>query len=232
MPAPWHRRAQTDIRTGVFWNEVASGFIAGLVARHTLEFERRTRGVLGKDVLTRLRDYVIAHIDEPIEVSTLEDSGAQPVPFYPVAHPIRWRQSAPLRRAFAMATSGRACSSCPIRLGRCRGAHRLCRPGHLTRWVRRVHGVSPTELVARAQRAGIFKISGSLFPKSRSRGAELPRSRRQTRKNNMTDLIERRFHRLGTQLSGRLSRPSDDHYATTTAIWGKAETTPLSDEKN
>jgi AraC family transcriptional regulator len=62
------------MRTGVFWNEVASGFIAGLVARHTLEFERRTRGVLGKDVLTRLRDYVIAHIDEPIEVSTLEDS--------------------------------------------------------------------------------------------------------------------------------------------------------------
>jgi hypothetical protein len=50
----------------------------------------------------------------------------------------------------------------------------------------------------------------------------------------MTDLIERRFHRLGTQLSGRLSRPSDDDYATTTAIaiWGKAETTPLSDEKN
>src|ERR1700676_2538045 len=131
-----------------FWNEVASGFIAGLVARHTLEFERRTRGVLGKDVLTRLRDYVIAHIDEPIEVSTLEDSGAQPVPFYPVVHPTRWRQSAPLRRAFAMATSGRACSSCPIRLGRCRGAHRLCRPGHLTRWVRRVHGVSLTELVA------------------------------------------------------------------------------------
>jgi hypothetical protein len=83
-----------------FWNEVASGFIAGLVARHTLEFERRTRGVLGKDVLTRLTDYVIAHIDEPIEVSTLEDSGAQPVPFYPVVHPIRWRQSAPLRRAF------------------------------------------------------------------------------------------------------------------------------------
>jgi len=28
-----------------------------------------------------IADYVIAHIDEPIEVSTLEDSGAQPVPF-------------------------------------------------------------------------------------------------------------------------------------------------------
>jgi AraC family transcriptional regulator len=37
--------------------------------------------MLGKDVLTRLRDYVIAHIDEPIEVSTLEDSGARPFHF-------------------------------------------------------------------------------------------------------------------------------------------------------
>jgi hypothetical protein len=36
----------------------------------------------------------------------------------------------------------------------------------------------------------------------------------------MTDLIERRFHRLGTQLSGRLSRPSDDHYAATT-VWAE-----------
>src|ERR1700730_8853935 len=133
---------------------------------------------------------------------------------------------------FAMATSGRACSSCPIRLGRCRGAHRLCRP-------KPSHALGPARsrrfpdgTGRLSQRAGIFKISGSLFPKSRSRGAELPRSRRQTRKNNMTDLIERRFHRLGTQLSGLLSRPSDDDYATTTAIWGKAETTPLSDEKN
>ena len=155
MPAPWHRRAQTDIRTGVFWNEVASGFIAGLVARHTLEFERRTRGVLGKDVLTRLRDYVIAHIDEPIEVSTLEDSGAEPVPFYPVAHPIRWRQSAPLRRAFAMATSGRACSSCPIRLGRCRGAHRLCRP-------------KPSHALGPARSRRFPDGTGRLSPKSRN----------------------------------------------------------------
>jgi hypothetical protein len=37
--------------------------------------------VLGKDVLRRLRDYVIAHIDEPIEVSTLEDRGRSPFHF-------------------------------------------------------------------------------------------------------------------------------------------------------
>jgi FAD/FMN-containing dehydrogenase len=37
----------------------------------------------------------------------------------------------------------------------------------------------------------------------------------------MTDLIERTFHRLGEQLSGRLSRPGDDAYAAATAIWAK-----------
>lgn len=37
----------------------------------------------------------------------------------------------------------------------------------------------------------------------------------------MTDLIERTFLRLVKQLSGRLSRPGDDRYATATAIWAK-----------
>src|SRR4051812_22859178 len=35
----------------------------------------------------------------------------------------------------------------------------------------------------------------------------------------MTDLIERKLHRLGEQLTGRLSRPGDDRYAAATAIW-------------
>jgi len=162
--------------------------------------------VLGKDVLTRLRDYVIAHIDEPNEVSTLAKIvGRSPLhftrlftrfvgvsPHRYVVH-LRWQRAVELVRHVRSGLADVA-----VRTG-------FADQSHLTRWVRRVHGVSLTELVARAQRAGIFKISGSLFPKSRSRGAELPRSRRQTRKNNMTDLIERRFHRLGTQLSG-LSR--------------------------
>jgi FAD/FMN-containing dehydrogenase len=37
----------------------------------------------------------------------------------------------------------------------------------------------------------------------------------------MTNLIERTFHRLSTQLPGRLSVPGDDRYAATTAIWAK-----------
>jgi FAD/FMN-containing dehydrogenase len=37
----------------------------------------------------------------------------------------------------------------------------------------------------------------------------------------MTDLIERKLHRLGEQLPGRLSRPGSDRYVAATAIWAK-----------
>jgi AraC family transcriptional regulator len=55
----------------LFWNEIASAFIDGLLLRHTASFDGRARGTLGKDVLQRLRDYVMAHLDEPIEVAAL-----------------------------------------------------------------------------------------------------------------------------------------------------------------
>jgi FAD/FMN-containing dehydrogenase len=37
----------------------------------------------------------------------------------------------------------------------------------------------------------------------------------------MTNLIEKTFLRLGEQLSGRLSRPGEDRYASATATWAK-----------
>src|SRR5262249_40529710 len=37
----------------------------------------------------------------------------------------------------------------------------------------------------------------------------------------MTDLIETKLHKLGNQLSGRLSMPGDDRYLAATAIWAK-----------
>ena len=41
------------------------------------------------------------------------------------------------------------------------------------------------------------------------------------RSSAMADLIERGFQRLDQELCGRLSRPGDDRYAATTAIWAK-----------
>jgi FAD/FMN-containing dehydrogenase len=42
----------------------------------------------------------------------------------------------------------------------------------------------------------------------------------------MTDLIGRTLHRLDMQLSGRVSVPGNDRYATATAIWAKSDHTP------
>jgi hypothetical protein len=96
---------------------------------------------------------VIAHIDEPIEVSTL----AKIVGHSPF-HFTRFVGVSPHRyvvRAFAMATSGRACSSCPIRLGRCRGAHRLCR-------------LKPSHALGPARSRRFPDGTGRLSPKSRN----------------------------------------------------------------
>ena len=57
----------------LFWNERASAFLGGLLVRHTSNFDGRVRGALGKDVLQRLRDYIMAHLDEPIEVAALAE---------------------------------------------------------------------------------------------------------------------------------------------------------------
>jgi AraC family transcriptional regulator len=126
----------------LFWNEVASGFIDRLVARHTSKFKRPPRGMLGKDVLKRLRDHVIAHLDETIEVSTLAQmAGRSPFHFTRMftrsvgVSPHRYVVHLRLRRAIEL-----------VRDGRCSLAEIAVRTGfadqsHLTRWVRRVHGV-------------------------------------------------------------------------------------------
>ena len=119
----------------LYWNEVAGGFIDGLVARHTSGFECRERGMLGKDVLVRLRDYVDAHLDEPIEVAALAGiAGRSPFHFS--------RVFARLRRAIELVREGRSgLAEIAARTG-------FADQSHLSRWVRRVNGVSLTQLVA------------------------------------------------------------------------------------
>jgi AraC family transcriptional regulator len=132
-----------------FWNEAAGTFIDGLVARHTLELEYRARGSLGRDVLKRIRDYVVAHLDESIEVSTLAKiAGRSPFHFTRVftrsvgVSPHRYVVHLRLQRAIEL-----------VRDGRCGLAEIAARTGfadqsHLSRWARRVHGASLTQLVA------------------------------------------------------------------------------------
>ena len=99
----------------LFWNELASDFVGGLVARHTWGAKSRERGTLGKDVLGRLRDYVVAHLDEPIEVATLANiAGRSPFHFSRVftrsvgMTPHRYIVHLRLRRAIDLVRDGRS----------------------------------------------------------------------------------------------------------------------------
>jgi AraC family transcriptional regulator len=134
----------------LFWNDAATGFIGRLVAHHVSEPERPTRGRLGKDVLGRLREYVVAHLDEPIEVAALASiAGRSPFHFTRVfarsvgMTPYRYVVHLRLRRAIEL-----------VRDGRCGLAEIAARTGfadqsHLTRWARRVHGVPLKRLAPR-----------------------------------------------------------------------------------
>lgn len=131
----------------LFWNEVASRFIDALVVRHTTAYESRARGMLGKDMLDRLRDYVQAHLDEPIGVEALAQlAGRSPFHFTRVftrsigVTPHRYVVHLRLQRAIELVRDGRfGFAEIAARTG-------FADQSHLSRWVRRVHGVSLGQL--------------------------------------------------------------------------------------
>lgn len=133
----------------LFWNELAGAFINGLVARHTSRPQLQIRGTLGKEVLARLRDYIASNIGEPIEVAALAKiAGRSPFHFSRVfsrsvgVSPHRYIVHLRLQRALELARSGQAgLAEIAVRTG-------FADQSHLWRWVRRVHGVSLTQLVA------------------------------------------------------------------------------------
>ena len=133
----------------LFWDEMANAFIDGLLARHTARFDGRVRGTLGKDVFRRLRDYIMAHLDEPIEVAALAGlAGRSPFHFTRVftqsvgVTPHRYVVHLRLQRAIELMRDGQ---SGLAEIAACTG---FADQSHLSRWVRRVRGVSPTQLAA------------------------------------------------------------------------------------
>jgi len=131
------------------WNEAASSFVDGLVTGHTTALPARSRGMLGRDLLRRLRDYVIDHLDEPIGVEALADiAGRSPFHFTRVftrsvgMTPHRYIVHLRLQRAIELVREGQSgLAEIAARTG-------FADQSHLSRWVRRVLGVSPTQLVA------------------------------------------------------------------------------------
>jgi AraC family transcriptional regulator len=133
----------------LFWNEAASGFIDNLIARHTSGFDGRARGTLSKDMLARLKDHIVAHLDESIEVATLAKiAGRSPFHFSRVfarsvgMTPHRYVVHLRLQRAIELVREGRS------GLAEIAASTGFADQSHLSRWVRRVHGVPLTQLAA------------------------------------------------------------------------------------
>jgi AraC family transcriptional regulator len=133
----------------LYWSGIANRFLEGLVGRHTSEFKHPPRGSLSKEVLGRIRDYVNAHLDEPIEVTALASiAGRSPFHFTRVfarsagVTPHRYVVHLRLQRATELIRHGR---SGLAQIAACTG---FADQSHLARWVRRVHGVSLTQLAS------------------------------------------------------------------------------------
>jgi AraC family transcriptional regulator len=103
--------------------------------------------MLGKPVLKRLRDYIIAHLDEPIEVAALA-SLAERSPFHfsrvftrsVGLTPHRYVLYLRVQRATELVRHGQ------LGLAEIAARTGFADQSHLSRWVRRVHGVPLTRL--------------------------------------------------------------------------------------
>src|SRR5262249_17175562 len=135
------------------------------LARHSSEPERKARGTLGKQALGRIRAYILAHLDERIDVAALADiAGRSPFHFSRVfarsvgVTPHRYVVHLRLKRAVAL-----------LREGACGLAEIAARTGfadqsHLSRWVRRVHGVSLTQFAADRKNSRNLHDQAACFP--------------------------------------------------------------------
>ena len=131
----------------LFWNEAADNFIEGLIARHTSAARPTVRGTLGKGVLERLKAHVVARLDQPIEVADLASiAGRSPFHFSRVftrsvgITPHRYVVHLRLQHAIELVRERR------LGLAEIAARTGFADQSHLSRWVRRVHGVSPTQL--------------------------------------------------------------------------------------
>src|SRR5262249_8883998 len=105
---------------------------------------------LTTDLLNRLRDFVFEHLDEPLDVATLAKMTnrsqfhfsrvfTQSVGVSPHRYVVHLR----LQRAVEMVRDGKfGLAAIAAKTG-------FADQSHLTRWIRRVHGVSPTQIMAR-----------------------------------------------------------------------------------
>ena len=144
-----------ESRTGfplgtVAWNETASRFIDVLAAHHMSGGKTQTRGTLDNALLMRMRDFIIANLDQPIDVAMLarlthrsqfhfSRAFARSVGVSPYQYIIHLR----LQHAVELVRQGR------LGLAEIAATTGFADQSHLSRWIKRAHGVSITQLFQR-----------------------------------------------------------------------------------
>jgi AraC family transcriptional regulator len=129
------------------WSEAASRFLGRLVVGHTSTSDSPVRGRLGNHVLQKIRDYILANLAEPIDVGNLAAlAGRSEFHFSRVfarsvgMTPYRYVVHLRLQAAIEQIRSGTSLADVAADTG-------FSDQSHLSRWIRRVHGVAPSGLV-------------------------------------------------------------------------------------
>src|SRR5262245_37791968 len=134
----------------LFWNETAGQFVDILATRHAMWTRAKRNGALSTDILKRLKEFVFEHLDEPLDVATLAKMTHRSQFHFSRAFtrsvgvsPHRYVVHLRLRRAVEMIRDRKfGLAEIAVKTG-------FADQSHLTRWVRRVHGVSPTQIMLR-----------------------------------------------------------------------------------
>jgi AraC family transcriptional regulator len=140
--------AQGSPNGPLFWNDVASSFIGRLLFGHTSRPGLAARGRLGQHALMTIKEYVLTHLAEPIAVEDLAAlAGRSPFHFSRIftrsvgVPPHRYVIHLRLKQAIRQMREGR------LGLAAIAAETGFADQSHLSRWVRRVHGVAPSEIV-------------------------------------------------------------------------------------
>jgi AraC family transcriptional regulator len=129
------------------WSELSFRFVAALLQRHGTDPGNRPAGMLNRTTLRRVREYIAAHLDEPMDIGTLAKVSyrspfhftrmfAESVGMTPHQYVVRLR----LQRALELMRQGRMGLA---HIAACTG---FSDHAHMSRWFKRVYGISPSQV--------------------------------------------------------------------------------------
>ena len=152
LPVSWCWKAGMDIRAARCFGTKPLAVLSTPLPHITPSgTEGKPSGLLNKDVLKRLKEFVVEHLDEPLDVATLAKMTNRSQFHFSRAFtrsvgvsPYRYVVHLRLQRAVEMVRDRKlSLAEIAVRTG-------FADQSHLTRWVRRVHGVSPTQILRKS----------------------------------------------------------------------------------